>query len=333
MSQPIVSVIIPARDAEPTLERTLHALRHQTLEGEYEVIVVDDGSLDGTSEVARSHGSFVRVITNGESLGPGQARNRGVKEAAAPVLAFTDADCFPTPRWLAAGLDGITEADLVQGPVTPDPSVPRTPFDRSVVVDRGGGFYPTANLFVRREVFDSVGGFRDWVLEERGHRRWGRDRRRARATRTPIGEDTVFAWTACRQGARSAFASEAIVHHAVVPGTVLDDVADRWHWARDMPGLARLVPELREDTFHHRVFFNPVTARFDYAVAALLAATLTRRRIWLLAALPYIRHLRGCSHQWPPRDRLPYLAGAPMVEAATLAALLTGSVAWRSLVL
>jgi glycosyltransferase involved in cell wall biosynthesis len=333
MSKPGVSVIVPARDAEPTLQRTLDALRAQTLHGDFEVIVVDDGSHDRTPEIVRGHGGFARLITNRQSLGPGGARNRGAEEAQGPVLAFTDADCFPTPGWLAAGLEAISEAELVQGPVTPDPSVARTPFDRSLVVERPGGFYPTANLFVRRSVFENVGGFRDWVLAERGRRRWASDRRRARASRTPIGEDTLFAWTAHRQGARSAFASEAIVHHAVVPGTLLDDVADRWHWARDMPGLARLVPELRHGTFHRYVFFNEVTARFDCALAGVAAAAVTRRSYWLVAALPYLRHVRNHARQWPARDQLSYLAGAPIVEAATFAALLTGSLAWRSVVL
>ncbi len=333
MTDPVVSVIIPARDAAPTLERTLVALSDQTIGADFEVVVVDDGSRDRTPEIARAHGSFVRLVSNPESLGPGAARNRGVQEAAGPVLAFTDADCFPTPGWLAAGLAMVDQADLVQGPVAPDPTVARTPFDRSVVVERGGGFFPTANLFVRRPLFEAVGGFRDWVLEERGHRQWATDRRRGRASRTPIGEDTLFAWTALRQGARSAFASEAIVHHAVVPGSVLDDVADRWHWARDMPGLARLVPELRDGTFHRHVFFNEVTAKFDYALAGLAAAAATRRGRWLLAAVPYLRHVRHHARQWPARDQLSYLAGAPIVEAATLAALLTGSLAWRSVVL
>lgn len=333
MTTPAISVIIPARDAAPTLDRTLAALSAQRIEGDFEVVVVDDGSRDETPEIARAHSSFVRLVSNPQSVGPGAARNHGVGQAAAPVLAFTDADCFPTPDWLAAGLAMLGQADLVQGPVAPDPTVARTPFDRSVVVERGGGFFPTANLFVRRAVFDAVGGFRDWVLEERGHREWAVDRRRARASRTPIGEDTLFAWTAVRQGARSAFAPDAIVHHAVVPGSVLDDVADRWHWARDMPGLARLVPELRDGTFHRHLFFNEVTAKFDYALAGLAAATVTRQSRWLLAAVPYLRHVRNHARQWPKRDQLTYLAGAPLVEAATLAALLSGSLAWRSLVL
>lgn len=328
-----VSVIIPAHDAAATLERTLLALRSQTLAAPFEVIVVDDGSGDETPEIVRRHDGFARLISNIKSEGAGGARNRGVGAASAPVLAFTDADCFPTPGWLAAGLEAVEQVDLVQGRVEPDPSVPRTPFDRSLVVERGDGFYQTANLFVRRETFDAVGGFRDWALEKGGDRRSAPSGRRGRVARRPIGEDTLFAWSARRLGARSGYAPGAVVHHVVEPGSLLDAVADRWHWATKMADLTRLVPELRETTFHRHVFFNVVTARFDYALAGLLAAAVTRRGCWLLAARPYVRHVLDSSGQWPARERLAYLAGAPVVEATTLAGLLTGSVAARSLVI
>jgi glycosyltransferase involved in cell wall biosynthesis len=333
MTDPAVSVIIPARDAAPTLERTLDALQSQTLEGGFEVIVVDDGSRDRTPEIVRGYDSFARLVVNAESLGPGGARNRGVREARASVLAFTDADCFPTPGWLTAGLAKLGEADLVQGRVDPDPTVERTPFDRTLAVERDGGFYQTANLFMRRELFDAVGGFHDWVLEERRDRRWAPDRRRGRATRTPIGEDTLFAWRALRQGARSAFAPDALVHHAVVPGGLRDGIADRWHWSRDMAGLARRVPELRETTFYRRFFFNHVSASFDLALAGLLATTVSGRGHWMMASRPYVRHLLGHSHRWAPRPRAAYILGAPVMDLATLAGLVTGSVRWRSLIL
>jgi glycosyltransferase involved in cell wall biosynthesis len=330
---PRVSVIVPARDAAPTLERTLEALAAQQLAEPFEVIVVDDGSRDDTAAIARRHEPFVRLVQSPESQGPGAARNRGVAASRAPVLAFTDSDCFPTEQWLVRGLQSIAGVDLVQGRVEPDPGAPRTPFDRTLWVEEHGGFYQTANLFVRRETFEAAGGFRDWALERPGRRRWSVDRRRGRATRTPIGEDTLFAWTARRLGARSAFAGDALVHHAVVPGGVRDDLADRWHWTRDMPGLARLVPELREGTFHRRLFFNGSTAQFDLAVAGLLASAVSRRPWWLLAAVPYARSLTREAARYGRRGALAYALGMPVVEAATLAGLATGSVLWRCVVL
>jgi glycosyltransferase involved in cell wall biosynthesis len=337
-----VSVIIPARDAEPTLGRTLEALRRQQLDEAFEVIVVDDGSQDETRAIAQRYEPFVRLICSQQSDGPGGARNRGAHAARAPVLAFTDADCFPTPKWLSRGLEQVARADVVQGRVEPDPTTPRTPFDRTLAVEGDGGFYQTANLFVRREVFDAVGGFRDWALERPSRRRWSVDRRRGRAMRTPIGEDTLFAWTARRLGARSAFAPEALVHHAVVPGGVRDAMADRWHWTRDMPGLTRVAPELRGAVFYHRWFFASWTAQFDLAVAGVATALLTRRRLWLLGALPYLGRVRREAAMYRDgrdsrsagmRRGASYALGTPAVDVTTLAGFITGSIAWRRLVL
>jgi glycosyltransferase involved in cell wall biosynthesis len=332
-ASPAVSVIIPARDAAPTLDRTLRAMRAQRVGAPFEVIVVDDGSLDDTRAIAHAHAPFVSVIPTDIGRGPGAARNRGVAAARASILAFTDADCFPDSEWLARGLAAIIDADLVQGRVEPDPAVKRTPFDRTLQIEGDGGFYQTANLFLRREFFDSVGGFRDWALERPGRRRWSADRRRNRATFTPIGEDTLLAWSARRHGARSAFVSEAVVYHAVVPGRLRDEMADRWHWGRDMQGLVQLVPELRGTVFYRRLFLSRWTAQFDLAVAGLLCAALTQRRACLLATIPYGRRLSWEARRYNRRRVIGYALGTPVAEATTLMAFLFGGVAWRQVVL
>jgi uncharacterized membrane protein len=342
MSEPAVSVIIPARDAASTLERTLGALRNQQLDQPFEVIVVDDGSRDETPRVAKRHEPHVRLLQNDRSRGAGAARNRGVAAARAPILAFIDADCFPVTQWLAEALEAIRDADLVQGAVRPDPTTARTPFDRTLVVDRDRSFFQTANLVVRREYFDAVGGFKDWTLERTGWWRISPDGPRRRASHRPVGEDTLFGWMACRKGARSVFAPAAIVHHAVVPGGVRDAIADRWHWTRDMPGLARLVPELRDGTFYRRWFFADWTAQFDFAVAGVVAAAVTRRKLWLVVAVPYLQRVRREAATYQDgrdtrrdgiRRAAAHALGAPAVDTATLAGHIAGSVAWRSLVL
>jgi glycosyltransferase involved in cell wall biosynthesis len=341
MARPCVSVIIPARQAASTIGRTLSALSAQQLDQAFEVIVVDDGSTDETAAIAERHMPLVSVIHNGRSRGAGAARNRGVAAARASVIAFTDADCFPTPDWLAHGLESLAEADLVQGRVTPDPSVTRTPFDRSLSVDRDAGFYQTANLFVRRDVLDLVGGFREWALERSGQRRDRLNRRRDRVAR-PVGEDTLMAWSARRRGVRTAFASDAVVHHVVVPGNIRAAVADRWHWTRLMPGLVRLVPELRDAVFFRRWFFADWTAQFDLAVAGVAAAAITRRRVFLLSAVPYVRRVRLQAGEFHDdsdsgltaiRKAAMFALGAPVVDAATLAGLVVGTIEWRCPVL
>src|SRR5205085_1106951 len=92
--RPVVSVVVPARDAARTLPATLAALHAQELDQPFEVVVADAGSTDETAALARRAGA--RVADAGP-VGPGEARNAGVAQASADLLAFTDADCRPAP--------------------------------------------------------------------------------------------------------------------------------------------------------------------------------------------------------------------------------------------
>ena len=94
----MISVIIPAYNAERTLPFTLRALQNQTLPRDlYEVIVVDDASTDGTAAVAHEFGVRYRM-QNKE--GPAAARNLGVRAARGDIILFTDADCIPAENWI-----------------------------------------------------------------------------------------------------------------------------------------------------------------------------------------------------------------------------------------
>src|SRR5262245_13454924 len=68
---------------------------------DHEIIVVDNGSTDGTAAVLASFGDRVRVLTE-PTRGASAARNRGIRHARGRVIAFTDADCTVEPGWLAA---------------------------------------------------------------------------------------------------------------------------------------------------------------------------------------------------------------------------------------
>jgi len=310
-----VSVVVPAHESASTLGRTLSALTAQELTEPYEVIVVDDGSTDAGAEIAERAGPLVRLIRQSRS-GAAEARNRGTREARGDVVAFTDADCFPTPRWLAAGLRALQRADLVQGAVRPPPDVRLAPFDRTLMVVGESGLYESANLFVSRDLFERVGGFRAPVA--------------ARADR-PLGEDVAFGWRARRSGARTAYAPEAVVHHAVFPRRRREYVAERrrlGHFA----AIAAEVPELRKSFMFGRWFLSRRTAAFDAALVGLGVAALSRSRLPLLAGLPYLAESAADAWRWRTHAPEVMLVGI-LADAVGFVSLAVGSVRSRNLVL
>lgn len=175
-----VSVVIPVRNGARVLERCLARLAEQTTLPE-QVIVVDNGSRDGSGDLARGFAHRaphlpVQVLEEGR-VGASAARNRGVAAASGEVVAFTDADCEPAADWLhrltAAFGPGIGAVAGGIRPAAPQTAVEafaalytlRTGGERFDSADftllRGG--FPTANLAVRRDVFTTVGGFDEGI--------------------------------------------------------------------------------------------------------------------------------------------------------------------------
>jgi glycosyltransferase involved in cell wall biosynthesis len=306
-------VIVPARDAEVTIGRTLEALASQEIDEGYEVVVVDDGSVDRTVDIASRAG--VTVLRQSR-LGPSAARNRGVAHSHGELLAFTDADCFPLPGWLAAGVQALEHAELVQGAVHPDPSVRPLPLDRTIAHTRETPLFETANLLVRRELFDRLGGFEQWIDPDIGK---------------SFGEDIWLGWRARRSGASIAFAPDAVVHHAVFRRDARQYLEDHRR-LRYFPAACALVPELREALLCGRVFLSRRSAAFDLAVLALGAAAAARSRAPLVAALPYALMLLRASLPWRTRAPTAAVMGA-LRDAVGCWSLLRGSVRYRTPVL
>ncbi|MEA2313569.1 MAG: hypothetical protein QOI03_261 [Solirubrobacteraceae bacterium] len=100
---PRVSVIIPAHNAAPFIERTLASVRTQTYE-DWEIVVVDDGSSDGTWELLQSAGAGVRSFRRELAGGPAVARNLALRNATGAFAAFLDADDLLLPRYLESQL-------------------------------------------------------------------------------------------------------------------------------------------------------------------------------------------------------------------------------------
>jgi glycosyltransferase involved in cell wall biosynthesis len=178
-----VSVAVTAYNAERDLPGLLAALDRQTLSRErFEVVIGDDGSSDGTAEIAGSWPG-VRLVRADERQGEAATRNLAVAAGAAPVVAIADADCRPLPEWLEHGLADLDalEVDLLGGEVRvragERPSLAALidvarHLDQRAAVEEAG-YAVTANLFARRHVFDAVGPFTpglragvdvEWVL-------------------------------------------------------------------------------------------------------------------------------------------------------------------------
>lgn len=178
--QPFVSVIVPAfRDWE-RLEQCLAALAAQSFPAEaFEIIVANNDPAD-PSRPARLRAQ-VRLV---DVAAPGSyaARNAAVAVAKGEVLAFTDSDCVPDPDWLRAGVAGVAahgDSAWITGPIrifrpTGGGRLAyvhdlKYAFNTAQGPERQTG--ATANLIVRRDVFDRVGPF-DASLFSGGDTEW-----------------------------------------------------------------------------------------------------------------------------------------------------------------
>ena len=111
---PRVSVIIPAHNAEPFLRDTLASVDAQSYD-DWEVVVCDDGSHDGTWELLQSAGPKVRAVRNEQAGGPAVARNRALAVATGEFAAFLDADDLLLPRYLESQLATYERAGNPEG--------------------------------------------------------------------------------------------------------------------------------------------------------------------------------------------------------------------------
>lgn len=173
-----IAVIIPHYQDVGRLLRCLDALAAQDRQG-IETVVVDNNSADDLDAIPRRH-PWIRLVVE-VRRGAAEARNRGVTETGAPVLAFLDADCLPAPDWLdrvraLAKTPEMTGARVVGGRVaifdeTPPPRSGAEAFesvfafDQRIYVEKKG-FSVTANLVTSRALFEAVGPFVPGLSED-----------------------------------------------------------------------------------------------------------------------------------------------------------------------
>jgi GT2 family glycosyltransferase len=186
---PRVSVVVCAYNAEPTMDQCLVSLKCLNYP-DYEVVVVNDGSTDGTLAIAERH-AYCRIIT-GENRGLSAARNIGAEAATGEIVAYTDSDCVVDLDWLLHLVGKMERSGLAAcgGPNFPPPEASLVP--AAVAVSPGGPTHVLVddeaaehiagcNMAFRREVLLGLGGFDPvfraagddidicWRLQDAGH--------------------------------------------------------------------------------------------------------------------------------------------------------------------
>ena len=201
-----ISIIVPVFNAAATLGDCLDALLRQDVPAaSYEVIVVDNNSMDDSMAVARKR-STVRLLSETRQSAYA-ARNRGIRAATGNLIVFTDADCVPKSNWLSRLRERLADLrvmvvmgrDLPGGTTAAIRLLGNYDHFKEIFVlsseDPTIYYGHTNNLMTRREVFDRVG-----IFDER-----------------PRGADTIFV-----QRVLEHYGTEAVLYQ---PDAV---VARRW---------------------------------------------------------------------------------------------------------
>jgi glycosyltransferase involved in cell wall biosynthesis len=308
----LISVIVPARNAAGPLDECLSALSRQTLPRDcFEIIVVDDGSSDGTLEVAQRWG--VRIISQPKS-GPAAARNFGVSQARGDLVLFTDADCAPAGDWIERLSQALIDPEVV-GAKGAYRTRQREIIARFVQLeyeekydkmrhDRYIDFVDTYSAAYRRAVFETYGGF---------------DPAFPRAS----GEDVEFSYRLSGHGCKMVFVPQAIVYHRHVD-TVVGYLRRKFY-----VGYWRILMYRRHPQKIVADSHTPQTLKLQVIVTMLmpvaLLVALVRRQAWwgvgglvmafLVSTAPF------CAFAWR-RDRLVALRapGLVLLRAGALAA-------------
>lgn len=215
---PEISVCVATRNRAHLLPRLISALESQDIDPtRFEVIIANDASTDGTAEVLeqlREKSPLeIRVVHNPSRGGPAAGRNLAWRASNAELIAFTDDDCVPTPRWLRMHLSNLAGVDISQGRVLSDPhqNARAGPMARRIAVVDENGLYETCNICYRKSWLERLEGF------DVGFRQ--------------AGEDADLAWRAKSAGATTAFSPEALVHHDVEPFSWKRELRQTRRWA------------------------------------------------------------------------------------------------------
>lgn len=307
-----VSFVVIAYNEAASITRTVVAITELEDLGEYEVIVVDDGSRDRTTQIVSDiakRNPCVQLIELKENRGRGYARNRGIAAARGELIATVDADIVLPANWLARTRAALGDHDAVGGVAVPDGDVAyiHKRFGLVPRVVHGTTTVAGSNGLYRREVFD-VAAF-DPALRE--------------------GEDSALNYAMDRQGLSFVTVPGLLVQHEENKtfGTSL-----RWLFDTGRGATRQLIT--------YREIRLPDLAAGAFVGAAALGTVLAVRENRLIgAALPVgfvlaasAQHVR--SRFETPRSHWSRVAPAVAVDSAMLTAYFTGRLAgltalWR----
>ncbi|MBU1888286.1 MAG: glycosyltransferase [Candidatus Omnitrophica bacterium] len=201
MNEPFVSIVIPAFNAGLTLAETIEACLGQDYpKGRIEIVVVDDGSLDNTRQVAVR---FPVKYIYQDRKGPAAARNTGWRDSKGDAVCFTDADCVPYKDWVSKLAQYYDKDDVgaVAGSYAVDSS--RYLLDKFVhfeiryrhsMMPVYINSFGTYNVLLKRAALEKLNGF---------------DSEYSHAS----GEDSDLSYRLIRQGYRIYFEKDALVGH------------------------------------------------------------------------------------------------------------------------
>ncbi len=168
------SVVIPTYNRKPILEKCLKALEVQRLSpsgmiSDYEIVLVDDGSCDGTLEWLETHkDNFPHVRTfEQEHMGPAAARNLGVEKAKGDTIIFIDSDLVVTEVFLQAHADALTQAEkklgndrfFTYGAVINTANFENPTSEPYKLTDYSAAFFATGNVAIPKHWLEKAGLF------------------------------------------------------------------------------------------------------------------------------------------------------------------------------
>lgn len=240
----LVSVVVPTHNRKELLEKCLNSLFNQTYPREkYEVIVVDDGSNDGTEKLVKkfSRKAICRLrYFKQEKLGPAKARNLGIKNAKEEVVAFIDDDCIANEDWLGHLIKCFDNGVAgIEGKVLSMED--KTPFTHQVENLRGG-LYLTANIAYKKELLLEVGLFDE-------------------SFPNPAGEDWDLVFRILKARYKIKFCERAIVTHISIKCHLSDVIRDTMIEWSAIDIVYERYPELFKETTGHsmyRSFFDGI---------------------------------------------------------------------------